>query len=384
MSRAKGATVAVVESDTHERARLMRLLKETLDPVGFSSLAGLEEKLDLRVPAVVLAGPSFGDDTGLKEIGELTARYPAAAVGMVVDTGSFTILREAMRAGVRDVIRSPRSPEELVAWVAEVASTLELRRRDTATTAGAGRAGGRLTTVFSTKGGAGRSVVAVNLAVLLAQELDGRVAIVDADLQFGDVAIMLGLAPERTVMDAVRVVRRLDPETIGDLLLRHEPTGLLVLPAPVEPAFADQVSATDMLRIVSILQEVCAHVIIDTPAQFTDVVLALLDHSDDILLVTGSDLPNVKSAKLVVQTLRALDIPMEHVTPVLNRPRPKEGIDAPSVGRALAAEVGFTIRADEAVPTSVNAGVPVVIHAARSAASRDIRRLSQRFLTATT
>jgi pilus assembly protein CpaE len=369
--------LAVVEPDTHERARLTRLLKESLDPVGFASLVTLEEKLDLDMATVVVAGPSFADELGLKEIAELTSRHPGAAVGLVVSEGSFSVLRGAMRAGVRDVVRSPKSGGELASWVDELATGLDVSRSRPPAEEGDGREPGRLTTVFSTKGGAGRSVVAVNLAVLLAQESDRPVALVDADVQFGDVAIMLGLAPERTLVDAIRVVRRIDRTSIGDLLVQFDPGGLLVLPAPVEPAFADQVVASDVVRIVNVLQEVCAHVVIDTPAQFNDIVLALLERSDDILLVAGTDVPNVKSAKLVVQTLRALDIPIERVTPVLNRPRPREGIDAPALRRVLGADVAATIRSDEAVPRSVNAGAPVVLHAPRSGAARDLRQLAR-------
>src|SRR5207245_4874564 len=112
----------------------------------------------------------------------------------------------------------------------------------------------RVITVFSTKGGAGKSVIASNLAVLLARNAPGPVVLVDADLQFGDLAVMLKLTPQHTIVDAVGSINRLDTQLMQSLLVRHDPSGLLVLPAPVEPAFADQVSGADMVRIVNILR----------------------------------------------------------------------------------------------------------------------------------
>src|SRR5206468_4725780 len=121
--------------------------------------------------------------------------------------------------------------------------------------------------------------------------------LVDADLQFGDVAVMLKLTPQHTIVEAVSAIDRLDAQLLQSLLIRHEPSGLLVLPAPLEPAFADQVSASNMNKIIGILKSFCSYVVIDTPAHFNEVVLGLLEDSDDIVLIAGMDIPNIKNVK---------------------------------------------------------------------------------------
>src|SRR5438093_670933 len=114
----------------------------------------------------------------------------------------------------------------------------------------------------------------------LARKSTRPVVLVDADLQFGDIAVMLKLTPQHTVVDAVSAMQRLDAQLLQSLLVRHDSSGVLVLPAPLEPAFADQVSAADLAKIVQVLKTFASYVVIDTPAQFNDVVLNLLEASD--------------------------------------------------------------------------------------------------------
>ena len=239
---------------------------------------------------------------------------------------------------------------------------------------------GSVITVFSTKGGAGKSVIASNLAIVLARKADGPVVLVDADLQFGDVAVMLKMTPQHTIVDAVSNIHRLDAQLLQSLLMRHDQSGLLVLAAPVEPAFADQVGAADMVRIVKLLQTFCKHVVIDTPAHFNDVVLALLEESDDILLISGMDIPNIKNVKLGLQTLRLLNIPVSKLKFVLNRANSKVKLDVGEVERTLQIKADCLVPSDIIVPQSVNKGVPAVLDAPRSGVSKSMEQLAELFL----
>jgi pilus assembly protein CpaE len=239
---------------------------------------------------------------------------------------------------------------------------------------------GSVITVFSTKGGAGKSVIASNLAIVLARKADGPVVLVDADLQFGDVAVMLKMTPQHTIVDAVSNIHRLDAQLLQSLLMRHDQSGLLVLAAPVEPAFADQVGASDMVKIVKLLQTFCKHVVIDTPAHFNDVVLALLEESDDILLISGMDIPNIKNVKLGLQTLRLLNIPVSKLKLVLNRANSKVKLDVGEVERTLQIKADCLVPSDIIVPQSVNKGVPAVLDAPRSGVSKSMEQLAELFL----
>ncbi len=241
---------------------------------------------------------------------------------------------------------------------------------------------GRLITVFSTKGGAGKSVIASNLAVVLAKRSPGLVALVDADLQFGDVAVMLKLTPPHTIVDAVSAIDRLDPQFMQTLMVRHEASGLLVLAAPVEPAFADQVGAPQMSRIIELLRSFCTYVVVDTPAYFNDVVLSLLEQSDDILLVAGMDIPNIKNVKIGLQTLRLLNTPASKLKLILNRANSKVKLDVSEVERTLQVKADCLVPSEIAVPQSVNKGMPIVLDAPRSGVTKAIEQLADMFLPA--
>ncbi len=234
--------------------------------------------------------------------------------------------------------------------------------------------------VFSTKGGSGKSVIASNLAVLLAERSEKPVVLVDADLQFGDVAVMLKLAPQHTIVDAVSALERLDAQLLGQLLTEHGSEGLLVLPAPLEPAFADQIGADEMVRIVEMLRDFAGYVVIDTPAYFNDVVLGLIEVSDDVLLVAGMDIPNIKNVKIGLQTLRLLNTPMEKLRLILNRSNSKVRLDVSEVERTLGVQADALIPSDVVVPQSVNRGEPVVSVAPKSNVSKAFEQLADLFI----
>jgi pilus assembly protein CpaE len=240
---------------------------------------------------------------------------------------------------------------------------------------------GQVITVFSTKGGAGKSVIAANLGVILAMRSEKPVVLVDADLQFGDIAVMLKLAPQHTIVDAVAGLDRLDIPMLQSLLTPHPSSGLNVLAAPLEPAFADQIGAAEMVKIVEVLRKFCSYVIVDTPAYFNDVVLGLIEVSDDVLLVAGMDVPNIKNVKIGLQTLRLLNTPKEKLRLILNRANSKAKLDVSEVERTLQVTADALIPSDVVVPQAVNKGIPVVLASPRSSVTRALEDLADLFMT---
>jgi pilus assembly protein CpaE len=372
-------SVAVVDGNNKFRTRLAMQLSEGVAAASFATVEAMEDKVDPGTPLIVVFGPSYSTAKGLREVQSLTRRRPEVASIMVVEELTTQMLQQALRAGVRDVVASPADSGQLLEAVERAAETISLVPSTPVRAEGAGGEG-RLISVFSTKGGAGKSVVASNLAIILSRQTDQPVCLVDADLQFGDVAVMMKLTPQHTIVDAVAAIQRLDAQLLQSLLVRHEPTGLYVLAAPVEPAFADQVSGADMVRIVKILQSFCAYVVIDTPAHFNDVVLALLEESDDILLISGMDIPNIKNVKLGLQTLRLLNIPVSKLKLVLNRSNSKVKLDIGEVERTLQMKADALIPSDILVPQSVNKGVPAVLDAPKSAVTRSLEQLASLFV----
>jgi pilus assembly protein CpaE len=371
-------TLAVVDPDPRLRTRLALQLGEDGDVVTYPEVAALAEYQAAARPLVVVFGPGLADGSGLADIERFTRARPDAGAILVAAELSTSLLQQALRSGVRDVLGAPTEATSLTESVERVARTLTMLPT-VPTSADDDAQLGRVITISSTKGGSGKSVVATNLAIALARRSSRPVVLVDADLQFGDVAVMLRLVTPHTLVDAVSAGGRLDAQFLQSLLVRHEPSGLLVLPAPLEPSFAERVTGSDMTRILEILRSFCAFVVIDTPAQFNDVVIALIEHSDDILMVAGLDIPNIKNTKLGLQTLRLLEVGEEKLTLLLNRADSKVQLDVGEVERTLGLRAGCLVPSDVVVPQSVNKGVPVVLDAPRSEVARAFEGLAERF-----
>jgi pilus assembly protein CpaE len=375
--------VAVLDDDPEVRDQLATQMGSRAEAL--PSLAALEARLT-GAPMVVVLGPSCGRGGRLTEITSSLQPHREVGTILVTDELSTELLQAALRAGINDVLAAPVDTEQLEAAVARVAQGLDITSlsavpESAGDAATAGDAGlGQVITVFSTKGGAGKSVLAANLAVLLARRAkDKPVVLVDADLQFGDVAVMLKLAPQHTIVDAVGSLDRLDHTLLNQFLMRHEPSGLMILPAPLEPSFADQISAAEMVQIVRLLRTFCSAVVIDTPAYFNEVVLGLIEESDEVLLIAGMDIPNIKNVKIGLQTLRLLNVPMTKLHLVLNRANSKVKLDVTEVERTLQIKAESLIPSDVVVPQSVNKGIPVVLDAPKSGVAKAIEQLANMF-----
>jgi pilus assembly protein CpaE len=377
-----GAAVAVIDADPTVRSRLAMQLGDFAVPL--PSLAALQDRLT-GTPLVAVLGPSCAGPDGLAAVEEILADRPEVGAVLIAAELSTEIFRNAMRAGIKDVLPAPVDTMALNESIRRVVETLAMPNRPVLSTIDSTPdQHGRIVTVFSTKGGSGKSMIAVNLGVTLARRTSNPVVLLDADLQFGDASVMLKLAPQHTIVDAVGPGDRLDMALLQNLLVRHEPSGLYVLAAPLEPAFADQITAADMVRIVGLLQNWAEFIVVDTPAYFNDVVLQLIELSDDVLLVAGMDIPNIKNVKIGLQTLRLLNTPMSKLRLVLNRSNSKVKLDVNEVERTLTIKAESFIPSDVVVPQSVNKGVPVVLDAPKSGVARSLELLADLFLTADT
>ncbi|MFW2380582.1 MAG: AAA family ATPase [Acidimicrobiales bacterium] len=386
---ANGAAVAVVDADQAVRDYLAAQFGEGAGSA--ASLAELESRLGMG-PVVVILGPSCADAGDLATIQTWTRTHPEVGAILVTSEVSTALLQSAMRAGVRDVLSAPIDQMQLqdtVERVAEgLASTGSGGGAPMAPAAGAGAEildelegdPGMVITVFSTKGGSGKSVTATNIACSLARRSDRPVVLIDGHLQFGDIAVMLKLQPTHTVVDAITQLDKLDAILMQQLMTTHEETGLRVLPAPMEPTFADQITGEQMVRLAEIVKRFAGHVIIDLPAYFNDVVLSLIEASDEVIMVAGLDIPNIKNVKIGLSTLQLLDIPKERLHLVLNRSDSKVKLDVNEVEKTLQVHAAARVPSDVVVPISVNKGSPVVVSYPKSSPARSFEELAMRFL----
>jgi pilus assembly protein CpaE len=214
-------------------------------------------------------------------------------------------------------------------------------------------------TVFSPKGGTGKSVIATNLAVALAA---GGVStlLVDAGLELGDDALMLGTDPRRTIFDLVAAPGALDGDKLKGYATRHA-SGLDVLPAPLRPEQAELVTEEKLGRVIDVARDAYDAVVLDTPASFHSTVLAALDRTDALLMVCELDMTTLKNVRVALETLQLLRFPAERVSLVLNQPSPTKTMKRSELEAALGFRVRFELPYDEAVPASVGVGKPIVL-----------------------
>jgi len=377
--------ISVIDADEVVRdvlAEHVRDLQHEVAPYG--TLAEYTDASDPGRSAVVIFGPSDGPDEVVPRVTGLIAFRPRCAVVMVVYEITAEVLQKALRAGVSDVVSVSAEDAELLDAINRAAARVALARGPEgppADRAPSASSPGKIVTVFCTKGGAGKSVVATNLAVALAKRTIQPVVLVDADLQFGDVALMLQLQPTHTIAEAAQAGERLDGTMLETLLLRHPPSGLLVLAAPTEPSSADQIGRGDLTRVLSVLRERCAYVVVDTSANFSEVTLAALEAADDILVLAGLDVMSLKSARVGLQTMRVLGIPFSRVKFLLNRANTRVGLTEADAERAVQLKVDTALPSDILVAESVNRGVPVVTSAPRSKFAKSIDTLADALVT---
>ncbi len=364
--------VAVVEPDPQARMRLSAQLAGSWE---LDTTEALAEMLRRGQPVVAVFGPGLAVPHGFQQIGRLTAAHPELAAVFAVEELSTPVLQSALRAGARDTVASG-DPVGLAHAVARVGGLLVGTATFRPPPAAPIRAAtGRLIAVFSAKGGVGKTTVAVNVATAMAQRTDERVALVDGDSEFGDVAVVLCLPPQHTVLDAAAAVQYGDTELVYSLLTRHD-SGLLVLPAPTEPGLGSQLTANDMLSVCDALRTACGIVVVDLPPTLSESVVAILEAADEVLLVGAMDIPSVKNLKIGLQALDLTAMAGSKLRLVLNRANAKVKLDVREVEQVLGLRAEFPIPSDIAVPISVNLGVPVVLRAPRSPAGRALTHVA--------
>lgn len=337
-------------------------------------LDALRDHLDVNpFEDCVVLGPSVDSQDVYALAEELRVTRPSLGVVMVRRRIDTAVLQDALRAGVREVVQE-RDLSGLSGAVRRQRE-IALRLREVATGAGedpGNRSRGRVVTVFSAKGGCGKTTLATNLAVALAESGRGSVALVDLDLAFGDVAIALQLFPSHTIADAVHIGAELDGPALRSLLTSHR-SGLQALVAPMEPSGGDAVDTDLVTRVLDLLRAEFDFVVVDTPPALDDHVLAAFDRSDIVALLATLDIPALKNLKLTLETLDLIGYPRDRLKVVLNRADSKVGLALAEVEKTLKAPIVAQIPSSRDVPASTNRGVAIVSDDPKSPVSIAIR-----------
>ena len=321
----------------------------------------------------------IGPDVDLEhacDLSEIT-RVDRPEVGIILLRRRLdvTMLAQALRAGVREVV--PADDLTAIAEACRHSRDLSLKL-----VGGAGQPGareGRIVTVFSAKGGVGKTTFSTNLGAYLAAT-GSRTLLVDLDLAFGDVAISLQLLPERTMTDVVAMSGHLDDQGLASVLTKHPASGLDAVCAPAEPGEADRILGPTVAEVLRVAKRAYDFVIIDTPPAFTEHVLAAFDISDQIVLLATLDIPALKNLRLTLDTLDLLGSPPESRVVVLNRSDAKVGLRPEDVVTSIKQDIAVMVPSSVDVPASVNRGVAILLDEPKHPVSVAMRQLVDQYI----
>lgn len=372
--------ILIVDDITETRENIKRLLYFEKDMMIVGEAADGQEAVtqtEKLNPDILLMDINMPVMDGITATEKISLQYPKTAIIIMSVQGEQEYLKKAMVAGAREYMVKPFSTDELVDTIRKVYD-FEQKRRIHLTEPSIVKNMQRdpqLAAVFSTKGGVGKTTIATNLAVGLAQETRKRVCIVDLDLQFGDVAVMFNVIPKRTITELIQDINQMEPDLLESYLVTH-PTGVKVLPCPTRPEYAELITGSHVEKILTILKQNYDYIVIDTPPFFHETTLTALDLCHQILLVVALDLPTIKNVKLGLEVLDSLHLKGK-VKLVLNRSSSDIGIKCEDMEESLGLKVAAHVPSDgRTVISSVNKGNPFVVASPNVKISESIRELA--------
>ncbi len=377
MADDKKIKVLIVDdvAETRENIRKLLQFEPDVEVVGAAGTGREAVQIAGEIkPDVVLMDINMPDMDGITATEMIRRNDPTMQVVILSVQGDPNYMRRAMLAGARDFLTKPPALDDLNSAIRRAGKMAHEERAKAAPAAQAAASAlaslaaaapqGKVILVYSPKGGAGATTVAVNLAVTL-QNVETPVALVDGNLQFGDVAVFLNEQVRTGILDLAPRADELDAEIAQEVMISHAASGIKVLAAPTRPEYADNVTGEQFAKVVRFLAGMFSYVVVDASSILTDVILATMDISDLIVLITTQDIPAIKNARLFMDLADGLKIARKRIVFVMNRFDKRIGITAEKVGESLKHEVVAVIPFDDRIVVpSVNRGVPFIIGSA--------------------
>jgi pilus assembly protein CpaE len=361
-------------AETRENIRRMLQFDDNIEVVGMARTGKEAIQISQQAkPDVIVMDINMPDMDGITATQEIKKKSPYIQVVILSVQSDPSYMRKAMLAGARDFLTKPPMIDELTDAVRRSGLLAQEERIKNANTLpsipsdgskpkpGSASSQGKVIVVYSPKGGTGRTTIAVNLAIACHSE-ENRVALVDGNFQFGDVAVFLNEQGKNTVLDLAPRVDELDVDIVREVMVTHRASGVDLLAAPPRPEMADKVTGEQFSKLLNYLRRIYSYVIVDTASQLTEAVQAALDVADLTILVTTQDIPSIKNTNLFLSLADASGIPRNHILFVMNRFDKRVAITPERVGESLRQEVVVVIPFDERIVSySVNRGIPFMM-----------------------
>ncbi len=377
-------------AETRENIRKLLQFEPDVEVVGVARTG--REAIDISKdvkPDVLLMDINMPDMDGIAATEIIRKTVPFAQIVILSIQNDPNYMRRAMLAGARDFLTKPPTIDELNSAIrragamahdertkAPVVTGPQAARAGAVHPLGGLSAGGKVITFYSPKGGSGCTTLATNLAVCLNNE-DTSVVIVDANLQFGDVAVFLNEQGKFSILDLAPRADELDPEIVNSVTIRHSQSGIKILSAPAKPEQSDQVSSDQFTKVIRYLRTMYSYIIIDTASALQNITACAIDNSDLLILLTTQDIPSIKSSRLFLDETDALGFDRKRIIFVMNKFDKRIGITPEKVSENLKQEIAAIIPFEERVIVSVNRGIPFLLVDKSRPLSRSILTLAE-------
>src|SRR5438067_647403 len=395
MAEAEKIRILIVDDIADTRDNLAKLIGFEPDMEVAGTADGGQAAVNLAKkerPHVILMDINMPDMDGSTATEIISNTVPESPIIMVSVQGEQDYLRRSMLAGAREFLVKPFSADELINAIRHVHELEKVKRARYAqaapaaaapagalAAAPAARDTGKIITFFSPKGGVGRTTIATNLAVALHQTTQKPVVLVDGSLPFGDIAVILNMSPKaKTIADLVGSFDNTDSDVLESVLVSHS-TGIKVLLAPPTPESAELIKGEDIKRVLELLRERYAYIVVDTWPAYGEQVITMLDTSDVILTLMTLEITSLKNVRVFMEVAEKLGYDDNKVQLVANRNDSSGGIKASDVEAILGRKIPHTIVSEgRACVLAVNRGVPFVISHKDSQVSKDVFEMARK------
>lgn len=360
-------------AETRENIRKLLQFDSEFEVAGAarSGREAIELSKELK-PDVVLMDINMPDMDGITATEMIRRNNSFSQIVILSVQGDPNYMRRAMLAGARDFLTKPPVVDELTAAIRRAGKMARDEKQKGTPISQSGVPGavpmasaaasyGKIILVYSPKGGTGSTTVAINLGMTLQSE-ETPVALIDGNLEFGDLAVFLNLQGKLNVVDLASRAEELDPEIVEEVMIDHHASGVKILACPTRPEYAESVNGEQFGKVLEYLRRMYSYIVIDAASSLTDVTLAALDAADVILLITTQDIPSIKNARLFLDLVDVLKINRRRVVFIMNKFDKRIGITPDKIGESFKQDILAVIPSDERVVIpSVNRGVPFML-----------------------
>lgn len=377
----KKIKVIVVDDvrETRDNIKALLAFEKSIEVVGEAENG--EEAVLITKEAqanIVLMDINMPVKDGIKATEEISVEIPDTAVIIMSVQNEQEYLRKAMAAGAKEYVLKPFTGDELINTIIKTYNLEAKRKKKVQPIIVKEDIQTKIISVFSTKGGVGKTTIATNLAIAIARETKKKVALLDFNLMFGDVAIHLNIFVKASIAELIKEINSLDGDMLEEYLHTHF-SGVKVLPAPMKPEYAEYITAQHIEKIIKTLEGRYQYIIIDTAQNFNETTLAVLDASDTVLFVSTMDIPTIKNVKTGLEVLDTLKYSDKKVNLVLNKASEQFGVSYKDFEETLRQKIWASIPDDsQVIVNSINKGFPVALSRVDSKISRSFYEIASK------